>query len=110
MDRRAQDSGTELKALNEELLAYVKTLEAALNEKEFYLDSTKKDLEDYKKKLQKSIDNADDMTTQKEAATNLFNRNVSKQAELNEKISLLQGELLLMKSSHEATLSTLKKD
>ena len=87
----------------------MKTLEAALNEKEFCLDSTKKDLEEYKKKLQKAIDNADDMTTQKEAATNLFNRNVSKQAELNEKISLLQGELLLMQSSHEATLSTLKK-
>lgn len=103
------NSGTEVKALNEELLAYVKTLEAALNEKEFHLDSAQKDLETYKKKLQTAIDIADNLTVQKDAATNLFNGNMDKQAKLNEKVSMLQGELLLIQSSQEATLSALQK-
>ena len=97
------------KALNAELLSYIKTLEAALNEKDFMLESAQKDLESYKSKLQSAVDIVDDVTAKKAAATNLVSKNVNKQAELNEKISLLQGELLLIQSAHDSAHDKVKK-
>ena len=99
----------DLKELNAELLTYTKTLEAALAQKDFELAESQKDLGSYQAKLQEALDIADDLAKSKEAATTLYNGNINKMAECNEKNANLQGQLLLIQSAHDSATEKLQK-
>jgi chromosome segregation ATPase len=95
--RAAPPPVTGLKELNDELMSYIKTLEIGMKSKDQEIEQQQRDLLVYKKKLDDAVVLMDSMSSKSD-----FDDNADILHSLLKEKSNLQGQLLLLQSSHDS--------